>query len=406
MKIDDIKLKIISDSRGKDTLETTIIAGNLEATASVPSGKSTGATEMAVVPPSQALDKLSWLISQFRDHDFIGLEQFDKLLITLDGTENKSNLGGNLMLSLSMAFVRLLAKSANQELFELISRIAGGSQTTSGKAKLPLCFFNLIEGGVHAENSLPFQEYLLIPQTRSPKESLGTVLRAIKLLEEKIRQQYGQVKQGDEGGYAIASQDPAAGLQILQELIDQNNLKSKIGLDVAASTFYRDGNYKVGDKMMRRDDLVAYYQLLTTTYPLLSIEDPFDEEDWQGFSNLQSRFEERSIGSSVWIIGDDLLTTNIKRIKKAEELAAVNAVLIKPNQIGTVTETIQAVNLAKSYGWKIIVSHRSGETMDDFITDLSFGVGADGLKSGCPLQKERLVKYERLIEIESRIWRI
>lgn len=393
MRIKDIKLNIIPDSRGEDTLEATLTSGSFEASASVPSGKSIGATEVAVLPPDQTLDKLPWLISQLRDHQFVSLDQFDLELLTLDGTKNKTHLGGNLILALSMAFARLSAKAGDLELYKLLAKISGTKDF-----KIPLCFFNLIEGGVHAENSLPFQEYLLIPQTNSSKESLKTAMEAIKLLREKIQRMYGEVAQGDEGGYSIPSQDPLVGLQVLQELIDQNDFKSKIGLDVAASTFYHNGSYNVGGENIGREDLLSYYKLLTTNYRLFSIEDPFDEEDWEGFTNITTE-----MGSKIWIIGDDLLTTNVSRIKLAHERGAVNAVVIKPNQIGTITETIQAANLAKSYGWKIIVSHRSGETMDTFIADLAVGLGADGLKSGCPLQKERLVKYERLVEIE-RIW--
>ncbi len=395
MKIDDIKLKVISDSRGHDTLEVTIRSGCLSGSASVPSGKSTGATEAVVLPPVKALEKTSWLVSQFKDHDFITLDQFDHLLVTLDGTEQKSNLGGNLTLALSMAFARLLARSGNLELFELLGKISGIREP-----KLPLCFFNLIEGGVHARNSLPFQEYLFIPQTDSPKESLDLVQEFIKLLAEYEHEEFGKLPMGDEGGFTVPSKDPEMGLKILHEVMNKVKENAKLGIDVAASTFFEDGNYRLGEKMMGREDLLSYYQLLTANYQPLSIEDPFDQEDWQGFSNLHTR-----CGNSVWIVGDDLVTTNIKRIKKAHELQAVNAIIIKPNQIGTISETIQAALLAKNYGWKIIVSHRAGETMDTFIADLAVGLGVDGLKSGCPLQKERLVKYERLVEIE-KLWLI
>lgn len=374
MKIDDIKLKIIPDSRGQDTLEAKMVSGNLEASASVPSGKSTGASEVAVLSPKQSIDKLSWLISQLKDHDFASLDQFDNLLITLDGTDNKSNLGGNLMLALSMVFVRLLAKSANLELFELLAKISG-----TREIKMPLCFYNLIEGGVHAQDSLPFQEYLFIPQTDSAKESLEIVTKAIKLLREKIQSEYGQVNYGDEGGFTVPSNDPLKGLQLLQ------NFEGKLGLDVAASSVVQKQS-------------VETYENIVTNFPVLSIEDPFDEEDWEDFAKLTAK-----VGSKGWIVGDDLLTTNVARIKKAYEKKAVNAVLIKPNQIGTISETIQAVLLSKSYNWKTIVSHRSGETMDTFIADFAVGVGADAIKSGCPLQKERLVKYQRLIEIERKL---
>lgn len=373
MKIDGIQIKIIPDSRGQDTLEAKMISGDFESSASVPSGKSTGATEAAVIPPVKALDKLSWLISQLKDHDFASLDQFDHLLITLDGTGSKSSLGANLILSLSMSFAKLLAKETNLELFELLGKISG-----TRDFKMPLCFFNLIEGGVHAQNSLPFQEYLFIPQTNSVGASLDSAMNAIKILREKIRDKYGEIKQGDEGGYIIPSSDALSGLRILQE----QAAGAKLGLDIAAST-------------MAQKQSVDTYENIVRNFPVLSIEDPFDEEDWEDFAKLTAK-----IGSNIWIVGDDLLTTNVTRIKKAHEIKAVNAVLIKPNQIGTITETIQAALLAKSYGWKIIVSHRSGETMDTFISDLAVGVGADGLKAGCPLQKERLVKYERLKEIE------
>lgn len=401
MKVGDIRLKIIPDSRGQDTLEAEMISGEVSVTASVPSGKSTGKNEAALISPQNALEKVSWIKSQIGDTEFATLDQFDHLLTTLDGTPNKQKLGGNLILVLSIAFTKLLAKKGNLETFELIGKIAG-----TRERKLPYCFYNLIEGGVHVEQvpnkdeppppHLPFQEYLLIPQTNSPRESLNEVLLFIKLLGEKIHQRFEKLKQGDEGGYTIPSADPAVGLEVLNEVREEGGWEeSKLGLDVAASTFRKDNLYLVGEKTMTTDQLLDFYSNLASGFRLLSIEDPFAEDDWQGFFNLQSR-----IGSSVWIVGDDLTTTNIAQIRKAKEKEVVNAVIIKPTQIGTVTETIQAANLAKSYGWKVIVSHRSGETKDTFIADLAVGLGADGFKSGCPLQEERLVKYQRLVEIE------
>ncbi len=390
MKISDINLKIIPDSRGNDTLEVELESAGIKVSASVPSGKSTGKGEVAVLPPKDALEKINWIFSQIKDHDFATLEQFDQLLITLDGTDDKSRLGGNLILVLSIAFTKLLAKQGGMEAWQLISKISGNQ---IGK---PICFFNLIEGGVHAQNSLPFQEYLFIPQTSSAKESLEDVMMVIKILGDKIQEKYGQLKQGDEGGYIVPSSDPKVGLEILQEVQNEMGGENKLGLDTAASTFFENGKYKIGDKVMGTDNLFSYYQLLTTNYQLLSIEDPFAEDDWEGFSKITDQ-----LGEKVWIVGDDLTTTNTSKIKLAGEKKAVNAVIIKPNQIGTVSETLQAVNLAKSLGWKIIVSHRSGETTDTFIADLAVGVGADGFKSGCPLQKERLVKYQRLVEIEN-----
>ncbi len=203
-------------------------------------------------------------------------------------------------------------------------------------------------------------------------------MSVIGKLKETLGENYG-----DEGGFTVSSDDPIKGLELLFSFARTN--LARLGLDIAASE-------------MREKPSLQFLLKITESFDILSLEDPFDQEDWESFSKLTAQ-----IGDKVWIVGDDLLTTNVERIKKAHDLNAVNTLLVKPNQIGTITETIRAANLAKSYGWKIIVSHRSGETMDTFIADLAVGLGADGLKSGCPLQKERLVKYERLIEIESRL---
>ena len=399
MRIDDISLKIIPDSRGKDTLEVEMKSGNFIVTASVPSGKSTGVNEVFVLEPQKAIVKFTEIKPQLLGKDFNSLEKFDNLMLGLDGTSGKNNLGGNLMLALSIGFTKLLARSQNLEIYELIShpclpagRVGGGTKNT----KLPLCFFNVINGGLHAKNSLPFQEYMFVPQYNLPSENLNSVMLLLKTLGDKIQVSYEHLRMGDEGGYEVPEKDPEIGLQILTEVMQASGrMNGKLSLDVAASSFFKDSLYLVGEKVYTKDQLLDLYQILNTKYQILSIEDPFNEEDWEGFSNFQSR-----IGNSVWVVGDDLTTTNVTRIKKAHELKAINAVIIKPNQIGTVTETIKAVEMAKSYGWKIIVSHRSGETMDTFIADLAVGVGADGLKSGCPLQKERLVKYQRLVGIE------
>lgn len=397
MKITNILLKTIPDSRGNLTLEAEMETDGVKVLASAPSGKSRGKNEAKNIPPEKALGKIDWIKSQIKGHEFATLEQFDSFLLTLDGTEEKAILGANLILVLSIAFLKLLAKKGNLESYEIISKISGN------QPKMPLCFFNLINGGAHAENSLPFQEYLSIPKTNSPQESLEQVMVEIKNLGERIQEKYGKLKQGDEGGYIVPSSDPAEGLKLLLTAITASArpglaARSDIGLDVAASSFYQNGSYNIGDKVMNVADLLSLYKLLTKDYQLFSIEDPFQEEDFESFSQITLE-----LGEETWIIGDDLTTTNIKRIKEAHEKNAINAVIIKLNQIGSVSEAIQAANLAKSYGWKIIVSHRSGETMDTFIADLAVGLGADGFKAGCPLQKERLVKYERLVEIERRL---
>lgn len=395
MKIDNINVKIILDSRGNPTLEAKMESEGVSVISSVPSGKSTGKGEAVSIAPEKALEKVDWIKSQLKGHEFATLDQFDNLLMTLDGTSDKSRLGANLILALSISFTKLLAKLGNLEIYELISKVSGSP------AKLPKCFFNVINGGLHAKNSLPFQEYLFVPENNYPKESLEQVMLVIKSLADQIMQKYEKLRQGDEGGYEVPEQDPSIGLEILKKawpFSKRPGLGQEMGLDVAASTFYHDGLYRVGDEIKTTEQLFSYYKQLTTDYKLLSIEDPFAEDDWEGFSKITS-----FLGEKTWIIGDDLTVTNVKKIKETYEKKAINGVIIKPNQIGTITETIMAANLAKSYGWKIIVSHRSGETMDSFIADLAVGLGADGLKSGCPLQKERLVKYQRLIEIEGKI---
>ncbi|MFH0936899.1 MAG: enolase C-terminal domain-like protein [Candidatus Daviesbacteria bacterium] len=396
MKIDSINLKIIPDSRGNDTLEAEMVSEGISVSASVPSGKSKGKREAAVLVPAKALEKIDWIFSQIKETQFPTLDQFDNLLLTLDGTSNKERLGGNLILVLSIAFTKLLAKLGNLEIYELIAKLVG-----TRIEKMPFCFFNLIEGGTHAQNSLPFQEYLVIPQTSSPKESLEQVMIIIKGVGEQIQKKYGQLNIGDEGGYTIPSDDPLVGLEILQGETLRGTARgdlAKVGLDVAASTFFENGKYNVGGKLMERGELLDFYKQITADFDILSIEDPFDEEDFEGFENIT-----QTLGEKVWIIADDLTTTNPLKIKEAEDKKAANAIIIKPNQIGSVSETLQAAKIAKSYGWKIIVSHRSGETLDTFISDLAVGLSADGLKAGCPLQKERLVKYQRLVEIERNL---
>lgn len=397
MVIEDASIQIIPDSRKNDTLQIQLKSGSYKVISSIPSGKSTGANEVFVLNPQIAVEKFKEIVRpQILNHDFISLEQFDNFLISLDGTINKSNLGGNLILALSVSFVKLAAIMQDLQPFELIAHIAGQKIQ-----KLPWGFYNLIEGGLHAKNSLPFQEYLLVPQVDSPKESLDLVNSFIEYLGIEIQGQFGKLHQGDEGGFTVSSDDPVEGLLLLQKVKEMTRQESSgLSLDVAASALLKDGVYKVGETKMNRDQLLDLYKGWKKDFDLLSIEDPFAETDWEGFEKIT-----KEIGEKVLIVGDDLTTTNPKQVKVAGDRKAVNAVIIKPNQIGSVSETIKAALIAKRYGWKIIVSHRSGETMDTFIADLAVGIQADGLKAGCPLQEQRLVKYQRLIEIENQLAR-
>ncbi len=394
MRIDSIDLRLIPDSRGNNTLEATMHSGNLVEVASVPSGKSTGATEVVVLDPMEAVEKLEQIKPEILSGEYESVEQLDEMLLKLDGTPNKAALGGNLILALSIAFTKLLARSQNLEPFSLVAQIAG-----TKPEKLPWCFYNLIEGGVHAENSLPFQEYLFVPTVNSPKKSLTMVMELLQLLADEIHAKYGQLKMGDEGGYTIPSSDPLEGLQVLKAMQEKaGQTDTKISLDVAASALAKNGRYSLREWEIDLSDLWNLYKKIIHEYKILSIEDPFDEKDIENFIYIT-----KELGDSAWIVADDLTTTSPRRVQEIGEKKAANAVIVKPNQIGSVSETIKAALLAKSFGWKIIVSHRSGETMDDFIADLAVGLQADGLKSGCPLQKQRLIKYQRLIEIEKEL---
>ncbi len=406
MRLDSVKANIILDSRREKTIETILTFKDFVAKASIPCGKSKGDYEAFSHTVERSQQLIEAITPMLQKEDFNDPTQFDKFIIDLDGTENKEKLGVNVTLSLSIAFLRLSSLLNNLEIHQTISQL---SETKPNK--FPLLFFNLINGGLHVEKSycpLPFQEYLLIPKTGSPKESLDLVFEFIEFLKKGIIDIGLGLKYGDEGGFVISGENPEIGFQHFQDIIKTNrdlfHDKVYFGLDVASSSLWNkeESTYNWDNGLIQcswnNEQLSGIYQTLAKKYPLLSIEDPFHQDSWEDWAKLN-----QTIGDKVWLIGDDLTVTNVKRIERAFSEGSTNAVLIKPNQIGTVSETIASVKLAKSYGWKIVVSHRSGETNDSFIADFAFGVGADGLKSGSPLQEERLAKYRRLLQIEDSI---
>ncbi|MCL4367397.1 hypothetical protein M1563_04495 [Patescibacteria group bacterium] len=397
-KIDSVDTKIIQDSRDKDTIEVTLSVGSIKATASVPAGKSKGEHE-AVSHSAQDAEKIiTQLTSTLVKTDFSGPTSFDQFLIATDGTVQKSNLGGNTTLALSIAFLRLWAQTNRLQLHQAISQIAGISPTG-----FPMFFSNVINGGLHVDqnfNPLAFQEYMVVPQSKSPTKSLEIVNGIIETIKNILTSENHPLNFGDEGGFIVSGDNPEDGLKILEQALKtyQSTEQSKIALDIAASSFWDPKNQKYSWRSdnWTTQQLIDLYQKIVANYPIMSIEDPFNQDnfdDWGTFHQITD--------DSIWIVGDDLTVTNTKRIEEAKQSDAANAMIIKPNQIGTFTETIEAIKMARRFGWKIIVSHRSGETEDDFIADLAYGVAADGLKAGSPLQKERLVKYQRLIEIEN-----
>ncbi|MBF8249433.1 MAG: Enolase [Candidatus Levybacteria bacterium] len=391
MKILKIDLRIIQDSKGRDTLEAEMTSNDLSAISSVPAGVSKGKFEMFSVASAIALQKFEEIKNEILNTDFPGVSEFDNFLIKLDGTPDKSNLGGNLILVLSVAFTKLFAKSNNLQTYELIGQMLG-----KVPQKFPYLYFNLIGGGLHAADSLPFQEYLLVTKSGSPVKDLRYAELMVEKLKLDITKNFGDIRYGDEGEFAIKGSDPRIGLEVLKRNLDGKNIS--LALDVAASTFYLNGEYKIGENIFNTQPMLELYQDLASEYSLLSIEDPFSEDDKEGFAKIYQILKDK-----VWIVGDDLTVTNKDLIQKAIDGKQITGVIIKPNQIGSVSETLDAIRLAMANNLKIIVSHRGGETNDDFIADLAFGAQADGLKSGSPTQPQRMVKYNRLIEIETRL---
>ncbi|MEK7504893.1 MAG: enolase C-terminal domain-like protein [Patescibacteria group bacterium] len=380
----------ILDSRGKPTLEIKLWAGDLLGFSQVPAGKSTGIHEAAelrddtgsVRPALEVIEKIikPAIIGQRVNQDI------DKLLLELDGTENKQKLGGNTLIGLSMAVARLAAKVEKIELWEYLARLAESTP------KLPKLFMNVINGGVHADFRLPFQEYMVVVESYEQGKNL------FEKLKEKVMARYGrEIPYGDEGGLSPEIINLEEPFQILTELIAGED-GVNLAIDAAASEFWQDGAYTLKDQVFSAAELNDFYLELTEKYPLRSIEDPFAEDEVESFQNLT-----RQAGKKFLVVGDDLTVTNPKRLKIMVEAKAATALIIKPNQVGTISETIETAKLARENDWEIIVSHRSGDTLDDFITDLAYGLGAYGLKAGSPEPPERRAKYERLEEIKKGI---
>ncbi len=418
MKISDANIKIILDSRRKETLEAELKSDEFSATASVPAGKSRGAHEAFVLEPKKALEKFNEIKPQILAASANGRiesqEELDNFLIKLDATPNKQNLGGNLILALSLAFARLKAKSENLELFQYIRSIfpptgdlPQGDNLKSSIFQSPQPIFNVINGGAHAKNKLDFQEFQVIPEVEDFGIALSVGKEFYQKLQGFLEGKFGKenISLGDEAGFSAPFKNNEEAIEILAELITKYKYPLRIGLDIAATQFYTDGFYSVDGKKYSADELKDFYLKLIETYNILSIEDPFHEEMFDDFSmlcySIAPSYGIANRDDKVLIITDDLTTTNPERLKTAIEKKSGNAILIKPNQIGTLTETLNVVKLAYENKWQAVVSHRSGETMDDFIADLSVAIGAWGIKSGAPAAPERLAKYERIIKISN-----
>ncbi len=408
VKISQIKAGEIMDSKGMPTVEAELETDFGKFSASVPSGVSTGKYEAVELRDedgkgvSIAIGNIEKIIAPaLVKEDLTDQKRVDYILIRLDGTENKSRLGANAILAVSIAVCRAMAKEKNLPLHEYISEIAAVGYG------LPKPSFNMIEGGKHAESGLAFQEFMVVPQKSTFKENFQIGKEIYKSLKKLLENKFGKknINLSKEGAFTAPLKETAQAIEFILEAAKNTGVYEdgiKIAIDAAASEFFENGSYKADGVIFSREQLTDFYLNLIKKYPIISIEDPFAEEDYDAWSS----FLQYKIPNTIYhilVFGDDLTATNLERIKMAADKNLCNALIIKPNQIGTVTETIEAAKLAKSYGWKIMVANRAGETEDDFIADLAVGIGADFIKSGAPFSKERMAKYNRLVKIEE-LW--
>ena len=390
MHIDRLAARSILDTRGRPTVETMLHSGALSATASVPSGKSTGSHEACELRDidgdvMQAIENVNdEIASALINRDFSSLDELDTFLIKLDGTQDKSRLGANAILSVSIAAMRLSALQDGIPLWKAIAKRAG---TAPGAPRL---YVNMMNGGVHADFKLPFQEYMLVVEGKT-----STALPVAQKAFIKLGKMFGsETTMGDEGGYAPAFNTLERPFELLAELVKEFP-NTSIAIDAAASELFHDGTYQLLGKSYSADALATLYRELVERFPIRSIEDPYDENAHDDFTRLTM-----TLGERILIVGDDLTVTNPTRIADSAKHKEINTVLIKPNQIGTVLEAIKAVQETYAAGFKAIASHRSGETDDTFIADFAYGVGAYGIKAGGLGQRERVGKYNRLLAIE------
>lgn len=403
-KIIDLIGREILDSRGNPTVEATIYLDNgITATASVPSGASTGSKEALELRDNdkryhgkgvlKAVNNINTIIKD----NLVGkeLEQvmIDKLLISLDGTENKSNLGANATLAVSLASVKASAKLEGKELYAYLS---------GGRVGMPLPMVNIINGGMHADNNLDIQEFMIVPTVKGMASRIRVASEVFHTLKNILKSQGLVTSVGDEGGFAPNLEYNNLALDLIMEAIEKSGYTPGvdvfIALDVAASELYNKEKktYKIDKKDLTSDELIKYYIALVNKYPIISIEDPFEENDFESLAILT-----KFIGERIMLVGDDYFVTNAKYLEKGINLKAGNAILLKANQIGTITEMIKTIILARKNNYKMIISHRSGETEDTFIADFAVGLSIPFIKTGSMSRGERIAKYNRLMKIES-----
>jgi enolase len=412
MKIASIKGQEILDSRGNPTVEAQVRLENGESVrAAVPSGASTGVHE-ALELEDEDKDryegkgdlKAQFNIDSLIAPELVGMEatqqqKIDKKLLELDGTENKSRLGANAILAVSMAATKAGAETANKPLYAYIAELFGNN---AAEFRMPVPMMNVLNGGKHAPGAADMQEYMLMP-TGAPSitEAVRWGAEIFHKLGDLLKQEGFQTTVGDEGGYAPPLKNNEEPLKLIMRAIETAGYKPGeqvvMAMDPAASEFYVKGIYqlKAEGRQLDTEGMIDLYAKWLDKYPIKSIEDPLSEDDWAGFTLMTHK-----LGDKLQIVGDDLFVTNTKRLQKGIDNRAANAILIKVNQIGTVTETIEAIKLADEHGYRSIISHRSGETEDTFIADLAVGSGAGQIKTGSLSRSDRVAKYNQLMRIE------
>lgn len=406
MKIKDVRGREILDSRGNPTVEVDVILENgVVGRASVPSGASTGEREALELRDGGTrymgkgvLKAVNHVNSELRDL-VIGMDaedqkKLDYAMIELDGTSTKSRFGANAILGISMAAMKASAINLGLPLYRYM-----GSGTV-----LPRPMINIINGGAHADNNLDFQEFMIIPNRDTMKERIRISSEVFHALKKVLNERGLSTGVGDEGGFAPNLDSNREGFELIIEAIKRAGYVPgediNLAIDVAASEFYKDGRYELkGEgKSLTTLELIEFYQELVEKYPIISIEDPVDENDWEGF-----RLVTEKLGDKIQLVGDDLFVTNKECLEKGIEMKAGNAILLKVNQIGTITETLETIALAKENGYSTIISHRSGETEDTTIADLSVALSLGQIKTGSMSRTDRIAKYNQLIRIEEEL---
>ena len=400
--IKDIIAREILDSRGNPTVEVEMFFDNTSVISSVPSGASCGTNEALELRDNderyhgkgvmKAVNNVNEIIRDVLLSEELNQEMIDKKLIELDGTLNKSNLGANAILGVSLCVMKALAKKNNKELYEYIGNVY----------KLPIPMMNIINGGVHASSGLAIQEFMIVPKFSSFKETLRVASEIFSTLKELLKKDGYSTSVGDEGGFAPTLKNTKHALDYIIKAIEEAGYGAGrnvfIALDCAASEFYKNEKYEIDGLELNSLELMDYYEDLISEYPIISIEDAFSEFDIDAIQEFTKR-----VGDKLMLVGDDYFVTNKRLLAQGIENKYNNAILLKANQIGTITEMLSTVKMAKENGFKTIISHRSGETMDTFIADLAFGLNLGYIKTGSLCRGERIEKYNRLLRIEEKL---